>query len=127
MSSCIAKELIEKNKTVIYVRASRLFRKLEDDRFGRLEEGMDSLYNSDLVIIDDLGTELQSKNNAPFLLDLINERIDSGRKIIINTNLNFEGLEKLYTKRFSSRILESFSMLFFYGNDIRKQKLLGNK
>lgn len=74
MSSCIAKELLDRNKTVLYIRASRLFRMFEDERFGRMKEDMDGLYKCDLLIIDDLGTEAASKNNASFLLDLINER-----------------------------------------------------
>ena len=123
MSSCIGKELIDRGKTVLYMRASRLFRLFEDERFGRLEEDIDGFYKSDLLIIDDLGTEAFSKNNASFIVDLINERIYNDKKIIINTNLNFEGLEKLYTKRFSSRLLDSFDMIYFYGEDIRKFKL----
>lgn len=123
MSSCIAKELLDRGKTVIYIRATKLFKMFEDERFGRLEEGFDEIYKADLLIIDDLGTEAISKNNNSYILNLINERIDSDKKIIINTNLNYDGLEKVYTKRFSSRLLDNFKMLYFYGKDIRQQKL----
>lgn len=123
MSSCIGKELMDRNKTVLYIRASRLFRLFDDERFGRLEEDIKGLYKSDLLIIDDLGTEAFSKNNASFIIDLINDRINNDKKMIINTNMNFEGLEKLYTKRFSSRLLDSFDMMYFYGDDIRRIKL----
>lgn len=123
MSSCIAKELMNRGKTVLYLRAAQLFRMLDDERFGRLKSGMEDVYKSDLLIIDDLGTESENRNNNSYLLELINERLISGRKIIINTNMNFESLEKRYSRRFSSRLLENFNMLYFYGEDIRRQKL----
>ncbi len=127
MSSCIAKELMDNGKTVLYVRATRLFRMFDDEKFGRLTDGMEDVYKSDLLIIDDLGTEAFYKNNNSYLLDLINERMSSEKKMIINTNLNFENLEKRYSKRFSSRILEGFDMLYFYGEDIRRQMLFGDE
>lgn len=125
MSSCIAKALMDRGKTVLYVRATKLFRMFDDERFGRMTDGMEDVYKSDLLIIDDLGTEAVYKNNNSYLLDLVNERMSNEKKIIINTNLNFENLEKRYSKRFSSRILEGFDMLYFYGDDIRKLKLFG--
>lgn len=126
MSSCIAKALMDKGNTVIYIRAARLFKMFEDERFGRLPEGMEEIYNSDLIIIDDLGTEAESRNNNSYLLELMNERAVKGNKIIINTNHNFIQLEKKYSKRFSSRILENFNMMYFYGDDIRRMKLMKN-
>lgn len=98
MSSCIAKEILDRGKTVIYIRASRLFRMFDDDRFGRIEGGIDDIYSCDLLIIDDLGTESPTKNNPSYILDLINERNDRNKKMIINTNLNYGGLENMYTK-----------------------------
>lgn len=127
MSSCIAKEIMDKGYTVIYIRAIRLFRLFDDERFGRLNENIDWLYDCDLLIIDDLGTEVNTKNNTPYLLELINERLDNGKKIIINTNHNFDGLEKLYTKRFTSRLMEQFNIINFYGDDIRRQKLFNKR
>lgn len=124
MSSCIAKALMDKGKTVLYIRAARLFKMFEDERFGRLMESMENYYDADLLIIDDLGTEAESRNNNAYLLELINERTVSGKKIIINTNHNFKQLEEKYSKRFSSRLLESFNMMYFYGDDIRRIKLM---
>ena len=125
MSSCIAKYLMDRERTVTYLRASKLFKMFDDERFGRLSGGMDEIYKSDLLIIDDLGAEAEYRNNSSYLLELIDERIMNGKKIIINTNLNFEMLEKRYSKRFSSRILESFNMIYFFGEDIRRKKLFG--
>ena len=126
MSSCIGKAVMDKGRTVLYMRSTRLFRMLDDERFGRSKDGTDGLYEVDLLIIDDLGTETYSKNNSSYILDLVSERINRDKKMIINTNYNFEGLEKLYTKRFSSRLLDSFNMMYFYGEDIRKKKLFKN-
>ena len=127
MSSCIAKEIMNKGYSVIYIRAMRLFKLFDDDRFGRLDNGLEWLYNCDLLIIDDLGTEINMKSNTPYLLELINERMDNGKKIIINTNYNFDGLEKMYSKRLTSRLMESFDVMNFYGDDIRRQKLFKKK
>lgn len=122
MSCCIAKALMDKGKSVIYIRASKLFRMLDDDRFGRETEGLDDIYNCDLLIIDDLGTEAENKFVTPSLLEIVNERINFNKKMIISTNLNFSGMETYYTKRFTSRLLESFTVMVFYGEDIRRKK-----
>lgn len=127
LSSCIAKELIDKGKTVLYIRAAKLFKIFEDEKFGRLSEDTESIYNCDMLIIDDLGTEYDSKFNISHLFELINERGMSNKKMIINTNLNFSGMEKKYTKRVTSRLTEDFQMLYFYGEDIRRKKLLKKK
>ena len=126
MSCCVAKRVMDKGYTVLYISAQRLFRTLEDERFGRANERAGEIYGCDLLIIDDLGTEIASKNNPSYLFDLVNERYNAEKKIIINTNLNFEGLEKLYTARLTSRIMENFEMMLFYGEDIRKKKMFGN-
>ena len=121
MSSCISKRLIDKGYTVLYIRSPRLFKLLEDEKFGRSSDKVRELYECDILVIDDLGTEPDGKNNASYLLELINERIMHNKKNIINTNLNFAGMEKLYTKRFSSRLIESFNVLLFFGKDIRQK------
>lgn len=128
LSSCIAKDLIDKGKTVIYTRATKLFNVYEDYKFGRNDDKslIDNLYNADLLIIDDLGTEPQNKNNTAFLFDLISERISENKKIIINTNLSISELAKIYSSRFASRIYESFDPRRFFGEDIRIQKFKNN-
>lgn len=125
MSCCMAKALIERDKTVIYMRAEKMFRLFDDEKFGRKTSQTDSIFDCDLLVIDDLGTETESKFNSAYLLELINERVMNNKKIIISTNLNFSGLEKKYTKRLTSRMTESFILMYFYGDDIRKKKLMG--
>lgn len=125
LSSAIAKEIMDSGKTVVYVRATRLFTVYEDYRFGRNSDRsvIDNIYSCDLLIIDDLGTEPNSSNNLSFLFDVVNERIACGKKIIINTNLGLGELTKMYSTRFTSRMYEYFNMYKFFGEDIRLQKL----
>ena len=123
MSSCVAKEMMDRGKTVLYISAAKLFRMLDDEKFGRAKDGISDIYDSDLLIIDDLGAEPNFRNNNSYILELINERLMNGKKMIISTNLGFTELEQRYTKRLTSRILENFNMMFFYGDDIRRTKM----
>lgn len=125
LSNCIAKDLIERGKTVVYTRATRMFSVYEDYKFGREQDKskIDKLYDADLLIIDDLGTENQSKMNLAFLDDLLNERAARNKKIIISTNLRMDELAKIYSRRFTSRLFEYCIINKFYGSDIRMQKL----
>lgn len=128
LSSCIAKEIIEKGKTVVYLTASKLFSAYEDYKFGRNTDKsvIDNIYNSDLLIIDDLGTEAENKINNSFLFDVMNERLSNGKKMIISTNFSINELDKAYSKRFTSRLFEYFIVYTFTGEDIRL-KMLKNR
>lgn len=126
MSCAVAKEIMDKGKTVLYIRAAKLFVMFEDYRYGRSTDRdfINNVYGCDLLIIDDLGTEMNGANNASVLFDIVNERILDGKKIIINTNLGLGELEKMYTSRFTSRLYENFYIYKFVGEDIRLQKLM---
>ena len=89
LSSAIAKELMDKGKMVIYIRATKLFSINEDYKFGRNTDRsvIDNIYKADLLIIDDLGTEPFNKNNLAFLFDVINERTANNKKIIIDNDV----------------------------------------
>lgn len=125
LSNCIAKEILDKGKTVIYIRATSLFSSYEDYRFGRKTDGFDyeKFYNADLLIIDDLGTENITKSGVSFLFDLLNERIDRNKKIIINSNFTMSEISRTYSARVTSRFYEHFRILHFTGEDVRIQKL----
>ena len=125
LSSAIAKEIMDSGKTVVYVRATKLFTIYEEYRFGKKSDKsiIDNIYNCDLLIIDDLGTEMNSANNFSFLFDVINDRISNNKKMIINTNLSLGEITGIYSNRFTSRLYEFFNMYKFYGEDIRLQKL----
>lgn len=124
LSSCIGKEMMDRGKTVLYVRAARLFSIYDDYKFNRDDsrvgrDMIDKVYECDLLIIDDLGSEFRTKNSVAFLLDILNERIPANKKMIISTNLKPSGLGEMYSMRFTSRIFEGFDILKFSGQDIR--------
>lgn len=129
LSSCIAKKMLDSGKSVIYQTATSLFSDYEDFKFGRKEGGFDELYEilqeADLLIIDDLGTEVSNPVSSQFFLDIINKRIQLSKKIILSTNLTMKGIQEKYTDRLFSRLYESFEILHFVGKDIRIQKLAG--
>ncbi len=125
LSSCIAKEIIDKGFFVKFISGSRLFSTYEDYKFNRGDMGknkeiIDEVYNADLLIIDDLGTENKNQNNSSFLYDVLNERILNDKKIIITTNLSVDEMSSFYTPRFISRLYESFKTIKLEGENIRK-------
>ncbi len=125
LSSIIAKNLLDKGKTVIYERATKMFSLYDDYKFKdyTLKEEVDKLYNCDLLVIDDLGSEFITKNSVAFLFDLVNERLINNKKIIINTNFELSQFSENYTVRLTSRIYENFKIFGFSGQDIRIKKL----
>ncbi len=133
LSSCIAKELMDRGRSVVYAKATRLFSVYEDMRFGRISPSdarplTDSVYEADLLIIDDLGTESITKNTTAFLFDIINERAMNSRKMIISTNHSPEELTGIYSYRFTSRVYEYFYPIHFIGDsseDIRVKQIKG--
>lgn len=126
LSCAAAKELINKGKSVIYLRASKLFNIFEDYKFGRITDKsvIDKIYDCDLLIIDDLGSEAVNKFNDSTLFDVLDERSARQKKLIISTNLDIKELSKSYSMRFTSRIMESFIVCRFYGDDIRYKLML---
>lgn len=131
LSNCIARELLEKGHTVLYTSSSQLFRHVEDLRFGRNMEQLNSsailntAYEADLLIIDDLGTEFSTTVTNAELFNFINTRLLKKKPTIISTNLNPNELEKAYTDRITSRIFGEYVMLHFFGDDIRIGKKHG--
>ncbi len=121
LSKCIAKKLADKGKTVIYISSIGLINVFYDFQFGRENDGIQKelLYTSDLLIIDDLGTEAETKNTLPYLFDILDTRISRGKKMIINTNHTLQAITHRYSERFSSRLFGNFKILKFLGTDIR--------
>ncbi len=124
LSSCIAKELIDQGWNVVYGSLLKLMRQVEDERFNRTTgDTMSIMLESDLLILDDLGSEFQTQFTDSVLYELINERINERRPIIISTNLSIKELNKKYNDRIVSRITGCFRPSFFVGNDVRLVKL----
>ncbi len=132
LSSAIANNLLGKGRDVLYVSCNALFPILEDMHFGR--EVLDAsayivkkLDDCELLILDDLGSEFVTQFTSAELFRIINNRLISGSKMIISTNLNRNMLQKTYNERIASRITGSFSILEFLGEDIRSIKKLEGK
>ncbi len=129
LSHCIAYELIHKGYSVLYFSAYELFQLLADQTFSRDDENpsytMDSVCEADLLIIDDLGTELTNAFVKTQLFSILNERLICKRATIISTNYDIETFSNVYTTRIFSRIMQRFTLLNLIGQDIRVQKTLG--
>jgi len=125
LSACIANEAAEKGASVAYESAPNLFAKLSKNQF----EGDDvtradcaRLWDCDLLIIDDLGTELTNAFVIASLYSLVNERLLSGKSMIISTNLNIDEISRRYSPQIASRLAGAFRGLTFLGKDIRVLK-----
>ena len=125
LSLAIANEVIKKGYGVIYVSAPQLIQRLEKDYFSH-EKSDDSiiemLYDCDLLIVDDLGTEFKTQFSMAQLYNIFNSRMLANKPMIISTNLTLSELEKNYSERFVSRIIGNAEKLDFIGNDIRALK-----
>ena len=127
MCNCIAKGLIDKNKIVIYQTAFKILEIIESHRFRRNERLFDDLdyeilFTSDLLIIDDLGTEVANTFTNAEIFNIVNTRLINGSKTIISTNLTPKEISEIYTDRAFSRVLEKFIPLKFYGPDLRWER-----
>ncbi len=126
LCSCIAKELLDAGYVVLYLTAGQLFRKLGEIHFSKNEEEPedcweDELLEADLLIIDDLGTEMPTLFTASELFRLLNERKLHEKSVIISTNLEPQNITELYSDRITSRLRE-FEVLHFFGEDLRMMK-----
>ena len=129
LSNCIAKELIDKSHSVIYFTAHELFDTLAKSKFGKDEsadEMNEHIFDCDLLIIDDLGTELANSFTVSQFFLCINERILRRKSTIISTNLSLESIVNTYSERTFSRITSNYTMLKLTGDDIRIKKKLMN-
>ena len=126
LSTSVARGVIEKGYSVVYESAPNVFKDFNSEQF-KDESGLTEKYfDCDLLIFDDLGTEMHTSFTISALYNLINSRLNNGKATIINTNLSFEELRKNYNDRITSRIFGCFEPLVFGGKDIRLQKLQRN-
>ncbi|MCR4721493.1 MAG: ATP-binding protein [Lachnospiraceae bacterium] len=124
ISSCIAKALLDSSHSVLYHTASTLFGTLENKRFRNgdpdaLSKEEAHIFECDLLIIDDLGSEFYTQFTASALFDVINERLLAGKSTIISTNLSFEEIIDSYSERTYSRIYKHYDMFKIIGTDLR--------
>lgn len=122
LSACVARMVADKGYSVAYETASHLFAKLEKARFSPDEQIMaevKKIESCDLLIIDDLGTELPGNFVTAALYNVINDRLLAGKSMVISTNLNANELAQRYSAQIASRLQGNFLGLNFVGQDIR--------
>ncbi len=125
LSACIARAVADRGYSVMYETASHLFNKLEQAKFGGNEENRREaakFTECDLLILDDLGTEMPGQFVTAALYSLLNDRLLAGKPMVISTNLNVEELARRYSPQIASRLHGNFDRLTFLGSDIRVMK-----
>ena len=131
MSNCIAKELLAKGKTVLYQTAPVLLESVIDYKMSKQKNTEENIYKSvlesDLLIIDDLGTESLNSMKLSELFTIINTRIlnmnNKITKTIISTNLGINEIFRKYEERIGSRIAGYYDIYSFFGDDLRFKKI----
>ena len=129
LSSAIGKVVIEKGNDVYYTTSMGMFSDFEMSRFGNSTAmeatgETEKYYTCDLLIIDDLGTEVINQFTTSCLYNVINMRLNRKKSTIINTNFNRDDMRRKYQDRITSRIFGEYKIFPFTGIDIREQKLL---
>ncbi len=128
LSACIARTVADSGYSVVYESAGHLFAKLERAKFGNDESARretEKYQACDLLILDDLGTEMPGQFTTSALYNLINDRILAGKPTIISTNLTSDEFAQRYNRQIASRLRGSFLRMPFVGDDIRVIKNRG--
>lgn len=124
LSHAVAAEIMAKGVSVVYETAFGMIRICEDKVFNKsgereAEMAYDSLFKSDLLIIDDLGTEMANAFTIAQFFNILNTRLIEGKKTIISTNLSPREISAVYGDRIFSRIFDKFVPMEFIGEDLR--------
>ena len=127
LSTAIGQEVIRRGFDCVYTSAQNLLSDFEYERFGRgyRDESPDRTaryFEADLLIVDDFGTEMGNQFTVASLYNLINTRMNAGKPMIINTNLNSGEIRSRYDDRIASRLFGEFIFFRLQGKDIRQQK-----
>ena len=121
LSLAIAGAVTQKGFGVIYGSAQNLLDRMERERFKGEEDGAtEAILGCDLLVLDDLGAEFSTQFSVAAVYNILNTRMQSGRPVIISTNLTVKELEKRYTRRITSRIFGTYTTLAFCGSDVRQ-------
>ena len=126
LSNCVAKELLDSGHSVIYFTAFQLFDILSKGVFEKDADAIaahQNIFDCDLLVIDDLGTELSNSFTTSQLFLCVNERLLRQKSTIISTNLNLNQIVDIYSERTFSRICDAYTLINLFSNvDIRIQK-----
>ena len=125
LSNCIANEIIKKGHSVIYFSAISLFEHISSYKFSKdkysMENPLGDIYSCDLLVIDDLGSEITNNFVCSELFNIINERHLRNKSTVISTNLKPSEILDRYSSRIFSRINQYYDKKYLSGDDIRKQ------
>ena len=132
LSTAVAKTVLDAGHDVLYTTAVGMVSAFEAERFGNSmgmieESNVNRYYEVDLLIIDDLGTEVTNQFTTSALYNVINTRLNLHRPTIISTNLMQEELRRRYWDRITSRLFGEYRILLFLGTDVRAQKIRQGK
>ena len=122
LSACIARTVADSGYSVVYETAGHLFGKMERAKFANDEQARrdcDKYLSCDLLIVDDLGTEMPGQFTTSALYGLVNDRIQGGKPTIISTNLTSEEFAHRYNRQIASRLRGNYVRVPFLGEDIR--------
>lgn len=129
LSSALARVVIERGFDVYYISALGMFSDFEYNRFGSAttsggDGDIGRYFDCDLLIIDDLGTEVTNQFTTSCLYNIINTRLNKKKQTVLSTNLSQDEFRKRYWDRITSRVFGEYLILPFAGTDIRSQKIL---
>ena len=123
LSACIARGVANRGYSVVYETAIKLFSAFEAAKFGDYsqenQEKTEKYLKCDLLIIDDLGSEMTTQLTMSALYTVVNTRLMEGLSTIISTNLTAEAIKSRYTPAICSRILGMYQLMQFLGDDLR--------
>ena len=127
LSNCIAKEILDSGRTVLYQTAPVMLDAIIKSKFEKETSSiMEHILNVDLLIIDDLGTETMNSMKFTELFTIINTRLlnQSSKitKTIISTNMDLKDIFNVYNERIGSRIVGNYNICRFFGDDMRLKK-----
>ena len=122
LSSAVAKAVIDRGFDVLYTSAVNMLSDFENAKFRGETGRTDDYLSAELLIIDDLGTEIQSAVNGSFVYNVIDTRICKGLPTIVSTNLDQKGIIARYGERVCSRLFGVYRPLLFCGRDVRFEK-----
>lgn len=125
LSAAMARVVSEKGYSVVYDSAINVFNRFDAQKFNRDPEAngdVDRYLSCDLMILDDLGSEMNTPYTQASLYQLVNTRLVMNRQTVISSNLSLDEIGQHYSPQVYSRISGEYMAVLFYGDDIRKQK-----
>ncbi len=128
LSTAVAVQVIRRGYDVVYETMQSMVDDFSENQFrGGSAELVQKYYDADLLIVDDLGSEMTNQFTVSVLYNLINQRANKRKPTVFSTNLTQKELRERYADRITSRLFGMYQPLVFRGTDVRRQKLSGGK